>query len=158
MEFTKHLEKKLFGSSLEELFEKSIGHSIDIFQDDLEKEVFFFLLNLALSNQVGATSVLIADHTKKTKNTVNVRLERLYYKHLVQKQQIGNALLYFVPVHRILLEQTLKDYSEQTNLDLKDLLRKYLRDTETFFAPTLGYYREKDEKEPKKVLKDIIGI
>ena len=129
-----------------------------IFQDDLEKEVFYFLLNLALNNLVGATSVLIAEHTKKTKNTVNVRLERLYYKRLVQKQQIGNALLYFVPVHQILLEQTLKDYSEHSNLDSKDLLLKYLRDTETFFAPSLDYYREKHEKEPKKGLKDVIGI
>ena len=88
---------------------------------------------------MGATSVLVADHTQKTKNTVNVRLERLFYKRLAQKQQIGNALLYFIPIHQILLDQLLTDYTEKVEAESKDLLRSYFRNVEVFFRSTLDY-------------------
>ncbi|MFX0090757.1 MAG: hypothetical protein ACFFBD_03250 [Candidatus Hodarchaeota archaeon] len=158
MEIVERLEKQLFGVPLEELLQKIIGQPIKLFEDKLEKQVFYFLLDLALANHVGATSVLVAEHTQKTKNTVNVRLERLFYKRLVQKQQIGNALLYFIPIHQILLDQLLRNYVEKTSTDSKEILRTYIRNVESFFAPTLAYYRETHQTEPKKSLKDMVDI
>ncbi|MFX1476604.1 MAG: hypothetical protein ACFFCI_00600 [Promethearchaeota archaeon] len=73
-----------------------------LFDDDLEFAIFSILLKKALDGNIGATSALLADQTSKTKNTVNVRLERLYYKRLISKREIGNALLYFFPIQTIL--------------------------------------------------------
>lgn len=93
------LEHALFGGKLEDRFFDEEATVKVLFDDPLEKTTFFIILELALEGKVGSTSTLIADLTDTTKNTVNVRLERLYYKQLIQRQQIGNVLLYYIVRH-----------------------------------------------------------
>ncbi|MFX0094934.1 MAG: hypothetical protein ACFFBD_24580 [Candidatus Hodarchaeota archaeon] len=154
------LEQALFGEKLEELFLKENTVYASLFEDILERVIYLITLELALEGKVGITSALLAEMTHKTKNTVNVRLERLYYKRLVQRQQIGNAILYYVPLHELLLkvvtkeliqlkkelDKTLEGESEEklekeilkTNLTNPDLL---LRQSKTYYASMPSEYK-----------------
>ncbi|MFX0094048.1 MAG: hypothetical protein ACFFBD_20080 [Candidatus Hodarchaeota archaeon] len=145
------LEQALFGGKLEELLFKENTASPSLFDDILERVIFLITLDLALEGKVGVTSALLADMTNKTKNTVNVRLERLYYKRLIQRQQIGNAILYYVPLHELLLsavtkeliqlkkdlDKTLEGLSEE-ELE-KNLLAKYLTNVNMIFRRSKDY-------------------
>jgi hypothetical protein len=96
--------------------------------------------------------------TDKTKNTVNVRLERLYYKRLIQKQQIGNALLYYVPLHELLLGVITKELvklrtaqgelSADTSVEEfeKTILTKYLTDVQLLFGQSREYFASLSKK------------
>ena len=146
------LEQTLFGGKIEEQFFEGEKRPKDLFNDTLEKVIFFILLDTALEGKIGATSALIAEMTDKTKNTVNVRLERLYYKRLIQKQQIGNALLYYVPLHELLLgaitKELVKLRTVQGELPAdtsaeeleKTILAKYLTDVHILFGQSQEYF------------------
>ncbi|MFX1252377.1 MAG: hypothetical protein ACFFCZ_12300 [Promethearchaeota archaeon] len=152
------LEQSLFGGQLEEKFFEGRTSSTPLFSDLLEKSVFFILLDLALSGKIGATSALLAEMTKKTKNTVNVRLERLYYKRLIQRQEIGNALLYYVPLHELLLSAIAKELAKikvaggeipetasEEEIE-KEILTRYVTDVNLILGRSKGYFESISEK------------
>ncbi|MFX0091069.1 MAG: hypothetical protein ACFFBD_04835 [Candidatus Hodarchaeota archaeon] len=139
IEHLEKLEVTLYGAKLEELFATGRVERPVLFNDILEKVIFLIALELALEGKVGVTAAMLAERTHKTKNTVNMRLERLYYKRLLQRQQIGNAILYYIPLPELLLsavakeliqvkrelDETLETVPEE-NLE-KELLAKYLK-------------------------------
>lgn len=145
------LEQSLFGRKIEEIFfdEKP---SMDLFDDELEKAIFMVMLDLALEGKVGVTSVYLAEMTKKTKNTINVRLERLFYKRMAQRQQIGNAILYYIPLQELLLDAItkelidLKKELDNSLVDIphetmkKELLSKYLTNANLILAKSKDYF------------------
>lgn len=145
------LEQSLFGGKIEEIFSKD-RPSMDLFDDELEKAIFMIALDLALEGKVGVTSAFLSEMTKKTKNTVNVRLERLFYKRMLQRQQIGNALLYYVPLQELLLDAITKELiSLRKELDEslegipkesmeKELLSKYLTNANLILARSKDYF------------------
>ncbi len=158
------LEQSLFGGQLEEKFFEGKTTSTPLFSDLLEKSVFFILLDIALSGKIGATSALLAEMTSKTKNTVNVRLERLYYKRLIQKQEIGNALLYYVPLHELLLGAIAKELAKikvargempkdasEEEIE-KTILTRYLTDVNLILGRSKGYFASLSKKEDLGIL------
>ncbi|MFX1256212.1 MAG: hypothetical protein ACFFCZ_31685 [Promethearchaeota archaeon] len=146
------LEQALFGGKVEDQFFEEEATSKVLFDDVLEKLIFFILLELALDGRRGVTSALIAEMTDKNNNTVHVRLERLYYKLLIQKQQIGMALLYYIPLHERLLSAVTKEIvrlklaqgelqAETTAEELeKTILAKYLTDVQTLLGCSQEYF------------------
>ncbi|MFX0092880.1 MAG: hypothetical protein ACFFBD_14070, partial [Candidatus Hodarchaeota archaeon] len=151
------LETTLFGGKLEDQFSKEEVISAPLFNDKLEKIIYFILLDLALEGKIGATSALLAEMTEKTKNTANVRLERLYYKRLIQKQQIGNALLYYVPLYELLLSAITKELVklkvtqgeglEETEGQLeKNILSNYLTNADLILGRSKEYFASMSNK------------
>ena len=152
------LEQTLFGGKLEDQFFEEETKPQILFNDKLEKVIFFILLDISLEGRIGATSALLAEMTDKTKNTVNVRLERLFYKHLIQKQQIGNALLYYVPIHELLLSAITKELvklrADQGELPAdssadefeKSILAKYLTDVNLILGRSKEYFESLSKK------------
>jgi predicted transcriptional regulator len=146
------LEQALFGGKVEDQFFEEGDTTQTLFGDTLERTIFMMLLELALEGKIGATSALLAEQTKKTKNTVNVRLERLYYKRLIQKQEIGNAMLYYVPLQELLLGAITKELvalriaqgdlpAEASVEELeKTILAKYLTDVQVVFGRSQAYF------------------
>ncbi|MFX0091640.1 MAG: hypothetical protein ACFFBD_07740 [Candidatus Hodarchaeota archaeon] len=103
------LELSLFGGTLEnQLFEGQLDPP-PLFDDILEKVIFLIALDLALEGKAGVTSAFLAELTQKTKTTVNIRLERLYYKRLLQKQHLGKAILYYLPLYELLFMGVVKE-------------------------------------------------
>ncbi|MFX0091957.1 MAG: hypothetical protein ACFFBD_09360, partial [Candidatus Hodarchaeota archaeon] len=70
------VEQALFGGKLEDKFFQGKPSPVPLFNDTLEKITFLIILDFALEGKAGVTSALLADLTHKTKNTINVRLER----------------------------------------------------------------------------------
>ncbi|MFX0062121.1 MAG: hypothetical protein ACFFC7_08020 [Candidatus Hermodarchaeota archaeon] len=152
------LEQALFGGKLEDQFFEERNTSKTLFDDTLERTIFMMLLELALEGKIGATSALLAEQTKKTKNTVNVRLERLYYKRLIQKQEIGNAMLYYVPLQELLLGAITKELvalrlaqgdlpAEASAEELeKTILAKYLTDVQVVLGRSQEYFASLTKK------------
>ncbi|MFX1255740.1 MAG: hypothetical protein ACFFCZ_29315 [Promethearchaeota archaeon] len=152
------LEQALFGGKLEDKFFEEGATAKTLFEDTLERTIFMMLLELALEGKIGATSALLAEQTKKTKNTVNVRLERLYYKRLIQKQEIGNAMLYYVPLHELLLGAIIKelvalriaqgDLPVETSVEEleKTILAKYLTDIQVVLGRSQEYFASLTKK------------
>ncbi|MFX0065068.1 MAG: hypothetical protein ACFFC7_23070 [Candidatus Hermodarchaeota archaeon] len=110
------------------------------------------LLELALEGKIGATSALVAELTDKTKNTVHVRLEQLFYKRLIQKQPIGNAFLYYVPLLELLLRAITKELATirinqgQVPADTpeeeleKSILAQYITDVRVLLGRSQTYF------------------
>jgi predicted transcriptional regulator len=148
------LEHALFGGKLEDQFFEEGATSKTLFDDTLERTIFMMLLELALEGKLGAISALLAEQTDKTKNTVNVRLERLYYKQMIQKPEIGNALLYYVPLQELLLSVITKELvrlkvergelGEEVSEEEaeKTVLRNYLTDPHLILGRSKKYFQE----------------
>lgn len=137
-------ERYLFNDkTIEELVKESFNTTKQVFEDELEKAIYVILLRNALNQKRGLTSAILAETTGKTKNTINVRTASLVKKHMISQEEVGNAVLFFVPLEIRLIQVICLEYDIRPEKLLPMLLDI------TTLIPDNHFFQEKQQFIPK---------